>query len=257
MTPFARLTLPPKSPWPERLPRYRSAKCRHRVLPVARGAAAWQWAGVFLGAAMKSSMIVCAAVVVCAALGCGAETSATTGIDPTGGTVTTSAGGAGGEDAGGAGGATSAGGGGSTSSAGGSGGAGGSTTSLSGSGGTGGTCEGYVCQPKDCGVVDNGCDPVADCGGCGDNPMTCGGANTCECAPEGNSVAAMAFCEGAKAEPAVNDWCVQHGGCSTALCGSTASTKTPDTCIFSGQALKPVPQDPNTWVNVWCCEVAN
>ena len=140
----------------------------------------------------------------------------------------------------------------------------------------GGTCQNEVCAPceptfacgpKNCGMVDDGCGTMLNCDdpGPGDpvtcateaggetGPMTCGADHVCHCAAEGNSPEALALCQGATAEPAVHVWCVNQGGCTTALCGSPSAPKTPGGCIFSGQAIKPVPQDPATWILIWCC----
>lgn len=158
---------------------------------------------------------------------------------------------------------------GSTSSGGmgGSGGATGGTT-----GGAGGCEPTFVCGPKDCGMVDDGCGKMLDCdatpngkvdcssldnwSGATGGPMTCGEDHLCHCPPEGNSPEAMALCQGPAAEPAVDQWCATQGGCNTALCGSASSPKVPLTCIGSGQALKPTPQDPTTWIHIWCCSIA-
>ena len=191
-----------------------------------------------------------------------------------GGTSSTATGGSvagsGGEPGGGAGstmtGGTTAGGTGGV--AGGSGGATGGTTGGT-TGGAGGCVPSFACGPKDCGLVDNGCGQMLDCDHAqlGDpitcaselanqsmnGPMTCGADHLCHCVPEGNTPAAMALCQGANAEPAVADWCAMQGGCSTALCGLAPVPKVTDLCIGSGQALKPNPQDPNTWIHIWCC----
>ena len=195
-----------------------------------------------------------------------AETGA--GGGTTTATTTDGGGGAGGDTGG------MAGSGGATGGSGGeamTGGTGGSTvTGGGGSGGTGGTTAcvpSFVCGPKDCGMVDDGCGTMLDCdkpSGIGDpvtcategggetGPMTCGADHVCHCDAEGNSPAAMEKCEGAMAEPAVDAWCAAQGGCDTALCGSSSAPKTPETCIYGG-ALKPNPQDPTTWIQIWCC----
>jgi hypothetical protein len=119
-------------------------------------------------------------------------------------------------------------------------------------------------------MVDDGCGTMLDCDnpdGMGDpvtcqtqeggglGPMTCGADHLCHCDTEGNSPAAMAKCVGPSAEPSVDQWCASQGGCSTALCGSTMAFKHPFGCIYGG-SLKPNPQDPNTWIPIWCCSTA-
>lgn len=174
-------------------------------------------------------------------------------------------GGQGGEEPGGSGGVggetTGGGPGGSTSPAGGAGGG------SAGQGGGGGTCvPTFACGPKNCGMVDDGCGNLLNCDAKDPQtgvPVTCaseyagqeqGGpmacdpeTHTCECVAEGDSEAAMAFCEGMKAEPAVNDYCTSHGGCHTAWCGYAPVPKAPGHCIGSGQSLG---ED-----MVWCCAV--
>lgn len=155
---------------------------------------------------------------------------------------------------------------------GGSGGAtGGVAGGTGGTGGAGGACvPSFACGPDDCGMVDDGCGTMLDCDnpdGMGDpvtcqtqeggglGPMTCGADHLCHCDAEGNSPAAMAKCVGPSAEPSVDQWCASQGGCSTALCGSTMAFKHPFGCIYGG-SLKPNPQDPNTWIPIWCCSTA-
>lgn len=194
--------------------------------------------------------------------GCADDTVDFSATGGTGGeTSTAGSGGAGGmgglAGSGGMGGAVAGGGSGGTTGGGGAGGAGGSTTCV----------PSFACGPKDCGPVDDGCGTMLNCDnpdGIGDpvtckteqggetGPMTCGAEHTCECPAEGNSPAAMALCEGANAEPAVDAFCAVSG-CDTALCGVPPVPKGPQECIYSGQAIKPVPQDPSTWIHVWCC----
>lgn len=199
------------------------------------------------------------------------EQPAETGAGGSTTTATTTDGGAGGDTGG------MAGSGGATGGSGGEtmpGGTGGATVTGGGSGGSGGTTmcvPSFACGPKDCGMVDDGCGTMLDCdkpSGIGDavtcategggetGPMTCGADHVCHCDAEGNSPAAMEKCEGAMAEPAVDAWCAAQGGCDTALCGDPSAPKTPSACIFSGQAIKPNPQDPATWILIWCCSSA-
>jgi hypothetical protein len=118
-----------------------------------------------------------------------------------------------------------------------------------------------VCQPKDCGLVDNGCEGVPDCGNCGQQsaagmggefggPMTCGASHLCECPPEGNTAAAVVKCNGASGDALVAEWCAAHGGCDTALCGAPPVPKVPvDVCKYGG-TIKPTP---DTYLDIWCC----
>ena len=176
----------------------------------------------------------------------------------TGGTPDGGAGGAAGGQAG-------------STSSGGMGGSGGSTGGATG--GTGGCEPTFVCGPKDCGMVDDGCGTMLDCDnpdGIGDavtcktqqdgetGPMTCGADHVCHCDPPAPEYAQAAadLCQGAKADPNVSAWCASQGGCTTALCGDTSAPKTPGLCVYGG-TLKVVPNDPTTWIPVWCCSTAN
>ena len=156
-----------------------------------------------------------------------------TGGDVTTGTGATGAGGAATGGSGGTGGAT---------------GGGGSTGSTGGSGG----CALYQCAASDCGTVDNGCEAVVDCGGCGeqsgpdDGPMVCGAAHSCECPAEGDSPEAMALCDGTVVQVVgVAEWCAAHGGCHTARCGTPPVPKVPETCRYGGAKADES--------QVWCC----
>ena len=191
-----------------------------------------------------------------------------------GGVTSVAGGGSGGDggDAGGMGGDGATGGEGGLIATGG-GGSGGATGGVAGGtgGAGGGACvPSFACGPDDCGMVDDGCGTMLDCDnpdGMGDpvtcqtqeggglGPMTCGADHLCHCDAEGNSPAAMAKCVGPSAEPSVDQWCASQGGCSTALCGSTMAFKHPFGCIYGG-SLKPNPQDPNTWIPIWCCSTA-
>lgn len=197
--------------------------------------------------------------VVLLAKSCATPPGETGGAGGEGGSVTASAGGEGGS-----GGLNTGGGGEGGTGAGGSA-TGGSVASTGGTGGTGGCEPTVACDAKSCGVVDDGCGVELNCdvkdpntgmpvtcatqnaGQDQGGPMTCGGGHTCECPAEGNSPEAMALCQGAGAEPAVNDWCVQHGGCSTALCGLPPVPKAPETCIVSGQEAAAG--------LIWCCAI--
>lgn len=130
-----------------------------------------------------------------------------------------------------------------------------------GQAGAGGCAPLFACGPKDCGLVDDGCGALLDCDATGAEPTTCASqvagqdqegpmtcsttTHLCECPAEGNSPAALALCEGPSAEPPVNDYCAQGGGCTTAFCGIPPVPKVPPECIFSGQNLDGAP--------VWCC----
>ena len=194
-----------------------------------------------------------------------------------GGVTSVAGGGSGGDggDAGGMGGDGATGGEGGLIATGG-GGSGGATGGVAGgtggTGGAGGACvPSFACGPKDCGLVDDGCGTMLDCDnpdGVGDpvtcktqqdgetGPMTCGADHVCQCEAEGNSPAAMEKCIGPKATEAVNNWCVSQGGCVTELCGDPSAPKTPGQCLYGG-SLKPNPQDPLTWIPIWCCSTAN
>ena len=198
--------------------------------------------------------------------GCADDTVDFSATGGTGGeTSTAGSGGAGGmgglAGSGGMGGAVAGGGSGGTTGGGGAGGAGGSTTCV----------PSFACGPKDCGPVDDGCGTMLNCDnpdGTGDpvtckteqggetGPMTCGADHVCQCEAEGNSPAAMEKCIGPKATEAVNNWCVSQGGCVTELCGDPSAPKTPGQCLYGG-SLKPNPQDPLTWIPIWCCSTAN
>jgi len=193
------------------------------------------------------TFVVVEVVVAVVAVQCGQEPPcAGEACEVGGGGGEAEQGGTGGD--GGAGGETMTGGGGSDAE-GGQGGSGGEETGGGGAGGA--TCEPVgVCDPKACGTVDD-CGKPLDCGGCGD-PMGCS-ANACECQAE-ESPEAAAFCSGPSAEPAVAAYCDGQGGCVTRRCGGAdGSEKAPAECIHSGQSIKPAPQDPTTWVPVWCC----
>jgi len=200
------------------------------------------------------TFVVVEVVVAVVAVQCGQEPPcAGEACEVGGGGGEAEQGGTGGD--GGAGGETMTGGGGSGAE-GGQGGSGSEETGgggggIGGQGGAGGTCEPVgVCDPKACGTVDD-CGKPLDCGGCGD-PMGCS-ANACECQAE-ESPEAAAFCSGPSAEPAVAAYCDGQGGCVTRRCGNPDfQEKVPGACIFSGKSIKPVPQDPTTWVPVWCC----
>lgn len=200
--------------------------------------------------------------------GCESGAAGMAGAGATGGQSGAAANGGGGEA--GQGGATTAGGQGGSAGQGGAGGAmGGSGGAGGGNAGAGGACvPSFECGPKNCGVADDGCGTFLNCNdpGPGDpvtcatqmagesegGPMTCNAtARVCECVPEGNTPAAMSFCGGIAAEPAVADWCAKRGGCTTGLCGIPPVPKVPDYCIYSGHVLKPGPGVPD--VHVWCC----
>ena len=168
----------------------------------------------------------------------GSPEGGTGGVGGTGGTLTAGSGGTG---AGGA--ATGGSGTGAT-------GGGGTTGSTGGAGGSGG-CELYQCAANDCGLVDNGCEAVVDCGGCGeqsgpeDGPMVCSASHACECPAEGDSPEAMGKCGANTDNPTVPQWCAEHGGCHTALCGTPPVPKVPETCRYGGGL--------DSGVQVWCC----
>ena len=200
-------------------------------------------------------------VALFAAFGCSASAgststgSSTSGEAGAGGIVTMSNGGAGGQSS-------------ASSSEVGSGGTGAGTSSASGgSGGVGGCMAApYVCDPKDCGAVANECGfytncdaPVGDPPGPAitcefpwleDGPMDCNQAtHRCECTKEGNTPESLALCNGPNAKNAVKAFCIEHGGCDTALCGSDNNPKAPGGCRFTGEYL------PGTGSkgSIWCC----
>lgn len=139
------------------------------------------------------------------------------------------------------------------------------------SGGEGGACVPTVNCNYDvnCGMMDDGCGNQLDCdhtvtgqpATCAANgsplvetgPMTCSPGHVCQCPAEGNTKEALSFCEGAAADPTVNDFCALGGGCDTALCGIFPVPKAPKSCMYSGRTLKPVPLDESTWIPIWCC----
>lgn len=147
---------------------------------------------------------------------------------------------------------------GSTSSGGmgGSGGATGGTT-----GGAGGCEPTFVCGPKDCGMVDDGCGKMLDCdatlngkvdcssldnwSGATGSPMTCGEDHLCHCPPEGNSPEAMALCNGTVVQvPGIEQFC-SVTGCDPSLCGTPPVPKVPDSCRYAGAKAD--------GTQVWCC----
>lgn len=68
-----------------------------------------------------------------------------------------------------------------------------------------------------------------------------------ECAPEGNTPDAMAFCDDLDfAEPYVFSWCAAHGGCHTARCGEPPVMRAPSNCLYGGESV-------STDGPVWCC----
>lgn len=173
-----------------------------------------------------------------------------------GGIVVTGSGGSGSEGGGGSGGS------------GGQGGAGGTTTTSSNGGGGegGGPCvPTFACGPKDCGMVDDGCGKTLNCDDPGftgepsckshygnlkqDGPMACNDVtHHCECQAEGNSAAAMAVCDGTAPQIAgIATFCLESGGCDTALCGIPSVPKIPEHCRYGGEVAGS---------SVWCCAVA-
>lgn len=187
------------------------------------------------------------------------ETCGTGGSD----TSASSSGGSGGDETTGTGavggGGDATGGSGGTGAAGGTGGAGGSTVSSGGTGGSGG-CPVYECGAKDCGIVDNGCEAVADCdqtetgavtcasqnaGQDMGGPMTCGADHLCHCPLEGGSVEAVAKCaEPNPDNPGIDEWCALQGGCDPAHCGTPPVPKVSDSCKYGGEL---------NGKSLWCC----